>query len=92
MPDLYEMEIGLNALDGADGSIITSAGYSQLELYLNGVASGAIDKSRYETEPYTAQEPEPAEPEGIREANGIPWTRAYDLQGTITSDPSHNVY
>ena len=95
LPDLYEMEIGLNAWDGADGAMITSNGYSQLELYLNGVASGAIDKRRYETEPYTSQEPEaPSMPEGIREANGNSMGQGrYDLQGRpLQAIPSQQVY
>ena len=95
LPDLYEVEIGLDALDGADGAMITSNGYSQLEVYLNGVASGAIDKRRYETEPYISQEPEaPAEPEGIREANENSMRqRRYDLQGRpLQAIPSQQVY
>ena len=95
LPDLYEMEIGLNAWDGADGAMITSNGYSQLELYLNGVASGAIDKRRYETELYTSQEPEaPSMPEGIREANGNSMGQGrYDLQGRpLQAIPSQQVY
>ncbi len=95
LPDLYEMEIGLDALDGADGAMITPEGYSQLELYLNGVASGAIDKSRYETEPYISQEPDaPVEPESIRtiygNSNGL---GCYDLQGRPLQEiPSQQVY
>ena len=95
LPDLYEMEIGLDALDRADGAAITSEGYSQLELYLNGVASGAIDKRRYETEPYISQEPEaPAEPEGIRAVNGnLREQGCYDLQGRpLQAIPSQQVY
>ena len=95
LPDLYEMEIGLDALDVADGAAITSEGYSQLELYLNGVASGAIDKRRYETEPYISQEPEaPAEPEGIRAVNGnLREQGCYDLQGRpMQAIPSQQVY
>ena len=83
LPDLYETEIGLDALDPADGATISSSGYSQLELYLNGVASGAIDKRRYETVPYSSQEPEaPAEPEGMRNIYcGASDNKRYDLQG-----------
>ena len=95
LPDLYEMEIGLDAMNGADGAIITSEGYSQLEIYLNGVASGAIDKRRYETEPYISQEPEaPAEPEGIRAVNGnLREQGCYDLQGRpLQAIPSQQVY
>ena len=84
LPDLYETEIGLDALDPADGATISSEGYSQLELYLNGVASGAIDKRRYETVPYSSQEPEaPAEPEGMHNIyrGASDNKRYYDLQG-----------
>ena len=89
LPDLYETEIGLDALDPADGATISSEGYSQLELYLNGVASGAIDKRRYETVPYSSQEPEaPAEPEGMRNIyRGASDNKRYDLQGR----PLHEV-
>ena len=89
LPDLYETEIGLDALDPADGATISSEGYSQLELYLNGVASGEIDKRRYETVPYSSQEPEaPAEPEGMRNIYcGASDNKRYDLQGR----PLHEV-
>ncbi|MGN1248252.1 MAG: hypothetical protein ACI4UO_06660, partial [Paludibacteraceae bacterium] len=83
LPDLYETEIGLNALDPADGAMLTEQGYTQLELYLNGVANGTIHKTRYETEPYTSQQPEaPAEPEGLFHTNtGATNGTRYDLQG-----------
>lgn len=89
LPDLYETEIGLDALDPADGAMITYSGYSQLELYLNGVASGEIDKRLYETEPYTSQQPDaPTEPEGIHNVhNGSTDSKLYDLQGR----PLHEV-
>lgn len=90
LPDLYETKIGLDALDPADGAMITSSGYSQLELYLNGVASGEIDKRLYETEPYTSQQPDaPTEPEGIHSVhNGSTESKRYDLQGR----PLHEVH
>lgn len=83
LPDLYETEIGLDPDDAADGAMLTEQGYSQLELYLNGVASGDIDKRRYETEPYTSQQPEaPAEPEAIHHTSISPSANTrYDLQG-----------
>lgn len=83
LPDLYETEIGLDPDDAADGALLTEQGYSQLELYLNGVASGDIDKRRYETEPYTSQQPEaPAEPEAIHHTSVSPSVNTrYDLQG-----------
>jgi pectin methylesterase-like acyl-CoA thioesterase len=35
IPDAWENDHGLNALDAADGAAITTSGYSNLELYLN---------------------------------------------------------
>ena len=49
LPNAYEKEVGLDATNPADGAIVTSDGYSNLEHYLNGVANGTIDKSKYET-------------------------------------------
>lgn len=49
LPDAYEKEVGLDATNPADGAVIGADGYSNLERYLNGVANGTIDKSKYET-------------------------------------------
>lgn len=49
LPDAYEDAVGLNKNDAADGAAITSSGYTNLEVYLNGVADGTIDKALYET-------------------------------------------
>lgn len=62
MPDLYETQVGLDPNDATDGTLITESGYSNLELYLNGVASGTIDKSAYETLSVVIPE-EPADPQ-----------------------------
>ena len=51
LPDKYEREKGLNPNNAADGSTITPSGYSNLELFLHGVADGSIKKADYETEP-----------------------------------------
>ena len=51
LPDKYELEIGLNPNDAADGRAITPSGYSNLERFLHGIADGSIKKSDYETEP-----------------------------------------
>jgi len=59
LPDAYELEKGLNPNDSTDAALVTTSGYSNLENYLNGVASGTIDKTQYETLPYTSQEPSP---------------------------------
>ncbi|MBQ0063442.1 MAG: hypothetical protein KBS94_05390 [Prevotella sp.] len=57
MPDGYETERGLNPNNPADGATITTSGYSNLELYLNGIADGTINKTDYETEEYTVTIP-----------------------------------
>lgn len=57
LPDRYETEKGLNPADASDAAQLTASGYSQLELYLNGVASGTINKTRYESETYISQQP-----------------------------------
>ena len=47
LPDAYETEVGLNPNDPADGMKLTESGYSNLELFLNGVADGQIDARQY---------------------------------------------
>ena len=47
LPDAYEDEVGLNKRDAKDGQALTASGYSNLELFLNGVADGAIDAKKY---------------------------------------------
>lgn len=47
LPDAYELEVGLNPNDAADGVRLTESGYSNLEVFLNGVADGIIDGTRY---------------------------------------------
>lgn len=49
LPDEYETEKGLNPNDPTDAAQVTASGYTQLELYLNGIADGTIDKTKYET-------------------------------------------
>jgi len=49
MPDAYETSVGLNPNDAADGYQLTGSGYSNLEIFLNGVADGTIDMSLYTT-------------------------------------------
>ena len=48
LPDSYELEKGLNPNDASDGAALTESGYTNLEVFLNGVASGKILKSKYE--------------------------------------------
>ena len=69
MPDLYETEHNMNAQDPADGAILTAQGYSNLEIYLNGVASGLIDKTSYESLPYVSLQPETVD-DAIEEVSG----------------------
>lgn len=47
MPDSYEKKVGLNPNDASDGPKLTANGYSNLELFLNGVADGKIDAKQY---------------------------------------------
>ncbi|MBQ0085601.1 MAG: hypothetical protein KBS65_05105 [Prevotella sp.] len=53
LPDSYETKVGLNPEDASDGAEITESGYSNLEVYLNGVADGIINKTEFETETYS---------------------------------------
>ena len=47
LPDAYETEVGLNPNNPADGQALTESGYSNLELFLNGVADRLIDAKKY---------------------------------------------
>ena len=49
LPDAYEREKGLNPDDASDGAAPAAGGYTNLEIFLNGVADGTIVKSDYET-------------------------------------------
>ena len=49
LPDKYETDNGLNPNDPADATQVVSGGYTRLEVYLNGIADGTINKSLYET-------------------------------------------
>ncbi len=55
LPDAYETEEGLNPNDASDGQKLTTSGYSNLEIFLNGVADGQIDAKAY-----TRHQPETA--------------------------------
>ena len=55
LPDAYETEVGLNPNDANDGQKLTPSGYSNLEIFLNGVADGQIDAKAY-----TRHQPETA--------------------------------
>ena len=54
LPDAYETEVGLNPNDPADGQALTESGYSNLELFLNGVADRQIDATKYTKHQHTA--------------------------------------
>ncbi len=87
LPDLYEAEIGLDATDPTDAAVLTESGYSYLEQYLNGVADGTIDKSRYETERYESQEPDaPLSIPNVRRTNSS--SQAYTLLGQPLFSPT----
>ena len=47
LPDAYEDEVGLDKNNASDGQQLTASGYSNLELFLNGVADGTIDATKY---------------------------------------------
>ena len=47
LPDAYETSVGLNPNDASDGMKLTASGYSNLEVFLNGVADGQIDAKLY---------------------------------------------
>ena len=47
LPDAYETEVGLNPNDASDGGKLSTSGYSNLEVFLNGVADGQIDAKLY---------------------------------------------
>ena len=49
LPDKYELEKGLDPKNVADGAVITASGYSNLELFLHGIADGSLRKTDYET-------------------------------------------
>ncbi len=85
LPDGYETETGLDPFDSADAAHITETGYSALEVYLNGVADGTIDKSRYEHLPYISQQP--SLPESIPHTVHTSSHTAYDLLGRPVAAP-----
>jgi len=49
LPDKYETDNGLNPNDPTDAVQVTESGYTRLEVYLNGIVDGSINKSLYET-------------------------------------------
>ena len=51
LPDAYEMEIGLSPNDASDAGKLATSGYSYLEEFVNGVADGTINMSKYTTRP-----------------------------------------
>lgn len=84
LPDSYETEKGLNPNDASDGAAITASGYSNLELFLNGVADGTIKKADYETE-------ETAIKSVAVNENTSSQTRAYTLGGAHTNTNAKGV-
>lgn len=47
LPDDYETSVGLNPNDASDGQLLTASGYSNLEVFLNGVADRTFDMTQY---------------------------------------------
>lgn len=82
LPDGYEREKGLNPSDPSDGAAITADGYTNLEVFLNGVADGLIDKSLYETEAPVGIEAAPAA------SADVVSRRCYNAAGAATSAPA----
>lgn len=95
LPDGYETEQGLNPDDANDGSFITDSGYSRLELFLNGVADGTIDKTKYETATSAISNPEADSAEtvsrqafsmaGIAADRGVLIVRETKNNGSVTT-------
>ncbi len=80
LPDLYEEAIGLDPTDPQDAAQLTASGYSYLEVYLNGVADAAIDKTAYETQVYISQEPK--KPLSVPHTTAVPMSSlSYNLLG-----------
>lgn len=66
MPDGYEDEAGLDKNNAEDGNAVAANGYTNLENYMNGVADGTIDKTKYETSAtYIEPGPEMVAPETV---------------------------
>jgi hypothetical protein len=83
LPDAYETAQGLNPNDASDGYLLTESGYSNLELFLNGVADGTIDLTPYKT----------SSSDGIRrvvEKSQQP-TATYSVSGIRLSQPRQGV-
>ena len=51
LPDAYETSVGLNPNDASDAMKLAESGYSNLEVFLNGVADGTIDAKQYTKHP-----------------------------------------
>lgn len=66
MPDGYEDENGFDKNNPADGNAVAENGYTNLENYLNGVADGTVNKTKYETSRvYIEPGPEVTPPETV---------------------------
>lgn len=74
LPDAYETSVGLNPNDASDAMKLTASGYSNLEVFLNGVADGQIDAKLYTKH-------QPATPQAI----SLTFTVAQDGSGLYTS-------
>ncbi|NPD91932.1 pectate lyase family protein [Xylanibacter muris] len=83
MPDAYETEMGLNPENPTDGVSVTAGGYTNLEIYLNGVADGTIDKAKYETEDATAVD-------AVR-TDSVESRAEYTIGGTVSASSSKGV-
>ena len=83
LPDTYETEVGLNPNNANDGAAIADNGYSNLEIFLNGVANGNIDKTKYESLDITAI----SAPDDDNSRKSI----SYNLNGTKTNEQARGL-
>ena len=83
IPDAWENDHGLNALDAADGAAITASGYSNLELYLNDIVPFP-DADKDHTAPATiASTSQPANASGWNNSDvTVTLTAADNPEGT----------
>ncbi len=89
MPDAFELASHLDPLDPADGSMLTESGYTNLEVFLNGVADGWLDIKTCETEEYISQEPKL--PEGLFHTTYMQNGVRYNVMGQPVDADYHGI-
>lgn len=73
MPDEYETANGLNPADAADGNIVNAEGYTNLEVYLNGIVSHITEAQNAEGEVQGIM-PDTTTYEPVRKDVTLTWT------------------